>query len=706
MLDNTQKRVIDLFNCGYNLFITGAGGRGKSFLLDKIVENYRKKNVDSTNGIVITSTTGLSAINIGGQTVHSWAGIVPSTELDKTDPFIYYLRNNNRALNKWRYTRVLIIDEISMLTDQMLDFLDTIAKNIRASNKPFGGIQVIFTGDFFQLPPVSKNTKIPFAFNAKCWKTLIDYTITLKKCYRQNETDLVSFLDKIRIGHIDESVKSKMKLFNENLNYNENFTHLYPTKAGVNYHNKLCLDKLKTETHTFKANIRPKKTFKINLNKDNIKFPNDTSVMEILVLKIGSFIIINKNIDLENGLVNGTQGILKSINYDDSLTITTTKGFTFQIKKDIWEFPNYYIEQYPIRLAWAITIHKSQGMGIDRLSVDIGSNIFSEHQVYVALSRATNGKYLHIKKYDINSIRINRDVVNYYLDLKKKSNNWIQITDENSKIYYCNQVNGLNKWKLPKGTIIVDKPNVNPSKIHKMDDIFNKKDNLCKYCNTEQYDKEYENFFGEYICIQCISKNNEFKIFNKTQLYEFFKNVITKKQLNNIIDSNQLLYKSQTVKFGNRYGKSVKLYLVKHIKSLITDTERNNNKIDKYTKPIKILKSKTERLHTTKHELLINNKSIGSIAEICNVSRSTIYNYLVELVYNKSHNLSDSERDIIYNIIGFDSNVEKTIRHAIKRLQLQKNNQILPTKSEIKSILPDNIKYSSIHLVLLLINNK
>jgi hypothetical protein len=118
------------------------------------------------------------------------------------------------------------------------------------------------------------------------------------------------------------------------------------------------------------------------------------------------------------------------------------------------------------------------------------------------------------------------------------------------------------------------------------------------------------------------------------------------------------------------------------------------------------LKSKTERLHTTKHELLINNKSIGSIAEICNVSRSTIYNYLVELVYNKSHNLSDSERDIIYNIIGFDSNVEKTIRQAIKRLQLQKNNQILPSKSEIKSILPDNIKYSSIHLVLLLINNQ
>ena len=201
-------------------------------------------------------------------------------------------------------------------------------------------------------------------------------------------------------------------------------------------------------------------------------------------------------------------------------------------------------------------------MGIERLSVDIGDSVFSEHQVYVALSRATNSEYLHIKNYNYSLIRVNKDVIDYYTNLNKKKKIWFEI--DSIKPYYINSLNGTTRWKCPKGTIIKKKKKI-------INDNNICIENLCIYCNENKYDKEYQTFYNEKICINCINGNEMYKILNKTELYNYFKGRLTKNQLNKIFQSDNLLYKTQRINLGgNKYGKSIRLYLVKHLEELIS----------------------------------------------------------------------------------------------------------------------------------------
>jgi hypothetical protein len=226
----------------------------------------------------------------------------------------------------------------------------------------------------------------------------------------------------------------------------------------VNSYNLAKLNRLQGEMFTHQAIL----TYKPNLLKymDNnnhiITFPKDTIIVEKLTLKPGCLIIINKNIINNKKLVNGTQAIFNSFNpIDNTINIKIKNGTEYDLSIEEWEFNNYYIKQYPVMLAWALTIHKAQGMGIERLSIDIGSSIFNDGQAYVALSRASNQEYLNIENYLVDKIKCNPVVKRYYDDLNIESNKWYQYTDKDNKIYYENKINGKTVWKLPKNGIII-----------------------------------------------------------------------------------------------------------------------------------------------------------------------------------------------------------------------------------------------------------
>jgi ATP-dependent DNA helicase PIF1 len=551
MLDQLQTFAIEKFKEGLNLFITGKAGCGKSFLVKKMME------LDTNKTIAVTSTTGISSLNINGRTFHSWCSITPDTDLEKIDEFVNEINSNHKKLNKWLFTDILIIDEISMMDGKLLDFVNKVAKIIRGNNKSFGGIQLIVTGDFYQLPPVNKDKdKSLFCFESNCWSNLIDQVIILKKSYRQDEKELIKFLGYIREGNINEFVEKKLEFYSKNPNYDmKHYTHLFPHRSDVNKHNIAKLNELSGTLFKNKATVISL------LNKKEVEyFPKDTTISQHLQLKKGALVIINKNINQDIGLVNGRQCIIEEIigkeNNIDSITISLLNGNRHTLNKCIWKFNDYEIEQFPITLAWALTIHKAQGMGIEKLSVDIGLNIFNKGQVYVALSRCINSKYLHIKNYNISAIKAHKLVKNFYLKASKTF--WYEFEDNSGKKFFQNRDTDETSWKLPpKGEIVLDES----SDEDEVKESSLLEQNLCKTCKKNEYFSNYLCDYKEKVCLQCISnsKDGYYKQYNKTELKTEWQ--ISDKFLENILPTCNFSYERSS--FGYR---SVKIYLLGQVR--------------------------------------------------------------------------------------------------------------------------------------------
>ena len=554
-LDKYQKNAVQLVQAGYNLFITGSAGSGKSFLIRKCIEECR--SIYQEKNISVTSTTGISSLNIHGITIHSWAGITPHTNFTDVNGFVENIKGNYKKYNNWKFTKLLIIDEISMLSVVMFNFLHEVAMKLRRNSEPFGGIQVIVVGDFFQLPPVKDSPDTDFVFTSSYWEEIIDYSIVLKKTHRQKEMNLISFLNKIRIGIKDESVQSALLQYHNNPNYNKNYTHLYPNKFNVNAHNL-------TKVYALEGDIVESYARMIKKTSYDYPFPNESVIEEKLMLKLNAFVIINKNIDAKKGLVNGRQGIFLGFS-NESARFQTKDGMIHYISKERWEFPNYIIEQYPLRLAWALTIHKSQGMGIEKLSVDIGSNIFDDGQVYVALSRATNSDYLHIKKYSLSAIRVNQKVKKYYKQLQKKTLEWYRCDDDPDNVYYQNKINGCTKRTLPNHAIIIEKN----EDLEEDDDTITRETNikdtarLCQVCGKQPYEKMYKQYYNENVCFHCSINDDYYMELNKEGIRK--KLYISKKNIREVLSSCSSRGQSnRSNSFSKRYIRPTKLYLLGH----------------------------------------------------------------------------------------------------------------------------------------------
>lgn len=388
-----------------HFFLTGKAGTGKTTLLKHIAQR-------TTKNFVVVAPTGVAAINAGGVTIHSMFGL-PLTAFAPTNDFVdlNVATNRRRLLDehmKYRKDKLkvlqemdmLIIDEVSMVRADILDAIDFVLRTVRRNQQPFGDVQVMLIGDMHQLPPVIKDEewKIlskyytgPYFFNSLVWQQIEAAEIELKKIYRQSDRNFLSLLNNIRHQQMDEYDYEKLKeRYQPNFNPTEQGYILLAThNSKANSVNENELRKLIGRTFMFEAEIEG--------DFPESMYPCD----KILQLKEGAQVMFIRNDAEEGRYYNGKLAVVKEISGDDVVVTFNDNGQDYQLKRETWENINYTVEagtekinkdvngtfsQYPLRLAWAITIHKSQGLTFDNVIIDAGAS-FAAGQVYVALSR-------------------------------------------------------------------------------------------------------------------------------------------------------------------------------------------------------------------------------------------------------------------------------------------------------------------------------
>jgi ATP-dependent DNA helicase PIF1 len=412
MNNETQQLALEYVLEGKNLFITGGAGVGKTFLIKEIkrqLENEGKK-------VAITSLTGMSALLIGdkAKTIHSWSGIGIGNR-SVMDYFSFIRKCQPKVREAWRTTNTLIIDEISMMSDELFEKISELGKLIRFNPyKPFGGIQIICLGDFYQLPPINTS----FVFESRVWNETIDYAIQLDKIYRQDDPVFQKMLNEIRLGIVSDETDTILKS-RLNLDYSNEViqpTKIYTRREMVEEENRKGLEKIEAESYTYKSVVKGK------VNTDAIrtamkKMDNSAPYVDELTLKVGAQVMLITNLDTEGGLVNGKLGIVKHI--DPKFVMVQFKGYNYstQIPYYSWVLENYdnvSKNQIPLVLAYAITIHKMQGSTLDSAYIDIGRSVFEYGQAYVALSRVKSLESLYLHDYYRGAIRAHPKVTSYY----------------------------------------------------------------------------------------------------------------------------------------------------------------------------------------------------------------------------------------------------------------------------------------------------
>jgi ATP-dependent DNA helicase PIF1 len=458
-----QKLAFDKYIQGNNIFITGPGGTGKSALIKMIYQHA----LNNFKEIHVTALTGCAAVllNCKAKTLHSWSGI--GLGIGNNEQLIAKIKKNKFSKLLWKQTEILVVDEISMLSLKLFDQLNYIGKVIRGNPKPFGGIQVVFSGDFFQLPPVGDKDEIDsqrFCFESDDWNSIFhrDCQIKLIKIFRQTDELYCSILNQIREGKIKRKSNDILMEYvgrKIDLNLVAEPTKLYPTRNKVESLNNFKMSLLTGEEKEF--NIKYLKDLEMN-KQDKFKriefsekeiqvefefLANNLICEKEMKLKIGSQVmcIINIQSDKEIEVCNGSQGIV--IGFCDITYAPKVKfnnGIERIMTNHIWEsdkIPGLGISQIPLILAWALTIHKSQGATLDAAEIDVGSGIFECGQTYVALSRVKSLNGLYLTSFDATRIRINKKVKDYYdsltlYNLSKENNEdlFIPVTILDSKL--------------------------------------------------------------------------------------------------------------------------------------------------------------------------------------------------------------------------------------------------------------------------------
>jgi len=408
-----QPQALDILKLGFNVFLTGPAGSGKTFVLNQYIKYLREHGI----GVGITAPTGLAATHMGGVTIHSWSGLGIREELSDED--LKKILKRSYLKRRFSDTSVLIIDEISMLRADQLDLVDQICRAFKKDSRPFGGMQVILCGDLFQLPPIAKNGKnADFVHKSKIWQEMNIKICYLQEQYRQNDKVFSQVLNDIRSNDITtETVKILKNRIRRRIKSKIKATKLYTHNVDVDRINKEALEKIRRKKHYFYMVATGNSLF-----LDSLKRTCGTS--ETLELKVGSAVMFVKN-NLEEGYVNGTLGKIIAFSDYGFPIVETVDG------REITAFPVSWmmeeegkaeaeISQVPLRLAWAITVHKSQGMSLDLAEIDL-SKSFVQGMGYVALSRVRSLSGIRLLGINRMALTVNPAVVKLDKDFRELS---------------------------------------------------------------------------------------------------------------------------------------------------------------------------------------------------------------------------------------------------------------------------------------------
>lgn len=428
-----------------NIFITGPGGTGKTALIKHIQKDAARKGYN----IQVCALTGCAAVLLDckAKTLHSWAAIGIGTM--SADQLIAKIKKNRFARTNWTTTDILVVDEVSMMSQKLFELLDTIGKALRKNSRPFGGIQLIFSGDFYQLPPVGNKEEaetLNFCFESLLWAETFapENHVQLTKIFRQSDPIYQKILNQIREGRLRRS-SNDLLMQKVNTPIPDDLpirpTKLFPTRNKVDCINASEMSQLEVEAIDFKLKFHAdlemttkERIMRQQFTKEQIEtelmyLKNNLRCDETVSLKVGAQVMCIINIELDNGqmICNGSQGIITRISETNGFPVVkynlSNKMYEMVMMPHIWtsdNIPGIGVSQVPLILAWALTIHKSQGATLDVAEIDAGSNIFECGQTYVALSRVKSLEGLYLASFDASKIKINRKVQQFYDSLPKE----------------------------------------------------------------------------------------------------------------------------------------------------------------------------------------------------------------------------------------------------------------------------------------------
>jgi ATP-dependent DNA helicase PIF1 len=446
LLNPGQREAYDAVLKGQTIFITGPGGTGKSFLMNSLFEDIPRL---TGKKIALTALTGCAALLLHSRakTLHSWSGIGLGN--DVVPLLVKQVLKSRKASLRWIETDVLVIDEVSMLTPELFEKIDQVGRKIRRNDRqPFGGLQLVLVGDFFQLPPVTKGKEdgeeTIFLFESPLWKTLSPITYELTEIVRQKDPVFQKVLNEARAGTISKkSLKVLASRFG--IDYKKELiqpTMVFTKRAEVDDINTSYLKKLTTERKIYKATtlllpLACTRDLKLDdpfLQKAITKADYNGPYSSELVLAIGAQVMLIKN-NTELGLVNGSRGVVTGYTLGEDAVVPLNKepdpsllvpvvrfknGVQIPIEYSQWEVPEFkgvMRRQIPLRLGYAITVHKSQGSTLDCALIDVGSNTFEYGQAYVALSRVKDLDSLYIHDLEATAFKAHPKVIDFYSSL-------------------------------------------------------------------------------------------------------------------------------------------------------------------------------------------------------------------------------------------------------------------------------------------------